>query len=430
MATSSSLLTPTPAATVTTSSQISRSEPLKPTPVQSHTQTQKPSSPTPTYTPPPPRPKTTPSMPPPLQPQTAATLNDSSTSGSVFQTSILNRTAGSSGPMSWSSNLLTPSSSTGLTAGLTGSHSLNATQSGSIPLPTRLTGSHNLTATQTGSTGLTAGLTGSHSLTATQTGSTGLTAGLTGSHSLTATQTGSTGLTAGLTGSQNLTATQTGSTTSGLFSGMQLGSSLPPANQTTAPMTGSFVQQHESPTSTLQNQQLLSNTSSWQPNLTNQRAQTSLAPPLIPSQSQQDNVNTAMEWSSTIQGQSPHSTNIQGSFDTHGQSTTLSQNLMGWSSNIAARPQPQAASSATGWSQNIGTSQPQGSGTGMGMGWTGGMQAVGGSQPVVGQPTAASVMMGGGQPLVPQNTSSVARQPSQQQPAPGANPFADLSFLS
>ena len=211
---------------------------------------------------------------------------------------------------------------------------------------------------------------------------------------------------------------------------MQLGSSLPPANQTTAPMTGSFVQQHESPTSTFQNQQLLSNTSSWQPNLTNQRPQTSLAPPLIPSQSQQDNVNTAMGWSSTIQGQSPHSTNIQGSFDTHGQSTALSQNLMGWSSNIAARPQPQAASSATGWSQNIETSQPQGSGTGMGMGWTGGMQAVGGSQPVVGQPTAASVMMGGGQPLVPQNTSSVARQPSPQQPVPGANPFADLSFLS
>ena len=67
----------------------------------------------------------------------------------------------------------------------------------------------------------------------------------------------------------------------------------------------------------------------------------------------------------------------------------------------------------------------------MGMGWTGGMQGIGGSQPVVGQPTAASVMMGVGQPLVPQNTSSVARQPSpQQHPAPGANPFADLSFLS
>ena len=214
---------------------------------------------------------------------------------------------------------------------------------------------------------------------------------------------------------------------------MQLGSSLAPANHTTAPMApmaGSFVRQHESPTSTFQNQQQLSNTSSWQPNLTNQRAQTSLAPPLIPTQAQQDNVNPGMGWSSTIQGQSSHSTNIQGSLDTHGQSTALPQNLMGWSSNIATRPQPQAASSATGWSQNIGTSQPQGSGTGMGMGWTGGMQGVGGSQPVIGQPTAANVMMGVGQPLVPQNTSSVARQPPQQQPAPGANPFADLSFLS
>ena len=70
----------------------------------------------------------------------------------------------------------------------------------------------------------------------------------------------------------------------------------------------------------------------------------------------------------------------------------------------------------------------QGSGTGMGMGWTGVMQGVGGGQSVFGQPSAASVMVGSGQPLVPQNTSSVARQP--QQPAPGANPFADLNFLS
>ena len=53
--------------------------------------------------------------------------------------------------------------------------------------------------------------------------------------------------------------------------------------------------------------------------------------------------------------------------------------------------------------------QTQGSGTGMG--WTGGMQEVGGGQSVIGQPSAASVMMGSGQPLVPQNASSVARQP-------------------
>ena len=372
MATSSSLLTPTPAATVTASPQISHSEPLKPTPVQSHTQTQKPSSPATSYTPPPPppRPKTTLSMPPPLQPQTAA-MNGSSTSGNIldnFQTSNQNRTTSSSGPMSWSSNLLTPSSSTGLTAGLTGSHNM------------------------------------------------------------TGTQTGSTGLTAWLTGSQNLTATKTGSTTSGLFSGMQLGSPLAPTNQTTAPMAGGSIQQHTSPTSTFQNQQF-SNTSSWQPNLTNQRAQTSLSTPLIPTQAQQqDNVTAGMGWSSNIQGQSPHGTNVQRSLDTHGQSTALPQNLMGWSSNIAARPQPKAASSATGWSQNIGMSQPQG--PGMGMGWTRGMQGVGGGQSVIGQPSAASVMMGSGQLLVPQNTSSVARQPPQQQPAPGANPFADLSFLS
>ena len=145
MATSSSLLTPTPAATVTASPQsatVSHSN------LQSHTLTQKPSSPATSYTPPPPppppQPKTTPSMPPPLQPQTVA-MNGSSTSGNIldnFQTSNQNRTTSSSGPMSWSSNLLTPSSSTGLTAGLTGSHNMTATQTA-------------------GSTGLTAGLTGS-----------------------------------------------------------------------------------------------------------------------------------------------------------------------------------------------------------------------------------------------------------------------------
>ena len=107
-----------------------------------------------------------------------------------------------------------------------------------------------------------------------------------------------------------------------------------------------------------------------------------------------------------------------------GQSTVAPQ--MGWSSNITARPQLQAASPVAGWSQNIGMSQSQGPGTGLGMGWAGSSQGTCASQGVAGQQTAASIMMGGGQPLLPQNASS---QP-QQQPALSANPFADLNFLS
>ena len=141
----------------------------------------------------------------------------------------------------------------------------------------------------------------------------------------------------------------------------------------------------------------------------------------------------------------------KGDLTAQGQSTVTPQ--MGWSSNIGARSQPQAA---TGWSQNIGMSQPQAPGTGMGMGWAGSSQGPGASQGGAGQLTAANIMMGGGQPLLPQGTPSQPYQqqpllpqgtpsqphqqqpllpqgtPSQpyQQPAPSANPFADLNFLS
>ena len=131
----------------------------------------------------------------------------------------------------------------------------------------------------------------------------------------------------------------------------------------------------------------------------------------------------------------------------------------GWSSNIAGGSSMVGSGTAGGggWSQNIaqggsgmgmqrmptgmGHSQMQ-SGMGIGQGSFGGGGATwstnitgggrntgypGASAP----PTAAGLMMGGmGQPLVSQSL-----QPQQQQqqtsskPAPGANPFADLSFL-
>ena len=150
--------------------------------------------------------------------------------------------------------------------------------------------------------------------------------------------------------------------------------------------------------------------------------QTGLTTPLIPTQ--QGSVSTGRGWSTSIQGQSAQSMNVQEDLMAQGQSAVSPK--MGWSSNIAARPQLQAASPVTGRSQNIGMSQPQGPGTGMGMGWAGSSQGTGASQGVAAQQTAASIMMGSGQPLLPHNASS---QP-QQQPALSANPFADLNFLS
>jgi len=143
-----------------------------------------------------------------------------------------------------------------------------------------------------------------------------------------------------------------------------------------------------------QNQQPSSHISSQQPPTSNMASQTGLATPLIPTQ--QGNVSTGRGWSTSIQGQSVQSMNVQGDLMAQGQSTVSPQ--MGWSSNIAARPQLQAASPASGWSQNIGMSQPQGPGTGLGMGWAGNSQGTGASQGVAAQQTAASIMMGGGQP--------------------------------
>jgi len=209
----------------------------------------------------------------------------------------------------------------------------------------------------------------------------------------------SAGLSTGQTGSQNPSAAQLGSNAGGLFSGMQMGSSLAPTYQTTALMGGttSFQQQTSASPFQSQNQQPSSHISSQQPPTSNMASQTGLATPLIPTQ--QGNVSTGRGWSTSVQGQSAQSMNIQGDLMAQGQSTVSPQ--MGWSSNIAARPQLQAASPVTGWSQNIGMSQPQGPGTGMGMGWAGSSQGTGASQGVAGEQTAASVMIGGGQPLLP-----------------------------
>ena len=88
-------------------------------------------------------------------------------------------------------------------------------------------------------------------------------------------------------------------------------------------------------------------------------------------------------------------------------------------------PQQQQYGMGTGSNAGMGIgNQQQGMGYGQNSGWN-----------QTNQMQPSSHMMGGGQPLVPTNVSS-PRQPSQQQQqqpmaqTPGANPFADLSFLS
>ena len=69
-------------------------------------------------------------MPPPVQPQTSA-LNNLSTSGVTFDRLLSSNrsfSASSTGATSWSSNLLTPSISAGLTTGQTGSQNPSAAQ--------------------------------------------------------------------------------------------------------------------------------------------------------------------------------------------------------------------------------------------------------------------------------------------------------------
>lgn len=164
--------------------------------------------------------------------------------------------------------------------------------------------------------------------------------------------------------------------------------------------------------------------------LTNQApVQGSMSSPLIPAPAPQNSgvatQSSGLGWSSGIGG---------GSSGTqHG--AVGSGQQMGWSSNISGSVQ------SGNWStqnQSIsgGTSQ-------RGMGWSSGAELFGGqSNPT--PPTAAGLMMGGGpggggglgQPLVPQSGSysapvgQPAQQPQAPRPAPGDNPFADLSFLS
>ena len=174
--------------------------------------------------------------------------------------------------------------------------------------------------------------------------------------------------------------------------------------------------------------------SSWSANIQPQSSQ-----PLMPTPVQWQS-GTGSSWSANIQPQSSQplmQTSVQQQVGT-GSS---------WSTNMhpAASQQGnhmgQHHSQMGGWSSNIASSRP-GVGSSQshgGMSWSaniqGGMASGMGMQS---QPTAASVLMGGGQPLIPQNSTRMQQQPFQQQQqqqqqqfaATGANPFADLSFLS
>ena len=224
---------------------------------------------------------------------------------------------------------------------------------------------------------------------------------------------------------------------------------------------------------------------------TNQNAYGSMgmAQTLIPTPAQHGSGgslgNAGSGWSSNIQTQSP-----QSGLNTQPQAAHMhSQNPTDWSSGMAANSRGSQLSGSNigaGWSSNIpgqgtqggvgmrqmqnpSTNWSSGIQTGQGVnnqqhgsfsaaaqgmapqqlsgssaggmgGWPDNIQGGGsysGGLQATNPPMAANLMMGGGQQtgMVPQNTSMLQPQQASVQfpgskPAPGANPFADLSFLS
>ena len=292
----------------------------------------------------------------------------------------------------------------------------------------------------------------------------------------------------GLTGLGSLNSSQMASGSGGLFSGMQV-SPVPGQSQLNSipmqPPSGSFPMQQ-------QQQQLQPSGGSFMtpapyqghmPAPTNQNAYGGMGTGqiLVPTPAQQGMGgslgNVGSEWaSSDIQMLSP-----QTGLNTQPQTAhTPSQNPTAWSSGIAAQPQLSGSNAGTGWSSNIAAQGAQG-GTGMrqmqnpsanwsssiqtgqglirgsataqgvatpqqqlgpsvGGGWSATVQGGGaysGGLGATNLPTAGSLMMGNGQQtgMAPQNTSLLQPQQTGVQypgskPTPGANPFADLSFLS
>jgi len=382
MATSCSPLTPSPAAPPTvgagnkSSPQIGRSEPLKPTPLQTHSQTSSTTSYTPplqpqtiaSYMPPLQPRKATTSMPPPLQLQPATSYTPPSLQPHTAGTSYTPPPALQ--PQKATTSMpppLQPQTTTSYTPPLQPQtsytppplHPQKATSSMPPPLQPQTAGisytpppirpqtaaSNNSSNSGVILDGL---LSSNQNCFASSTSPTSWSSNL-------LTPSSSAGLTTGQAGFQNPGAAQLGSNAGGLFSGMQMGSSLVPTYQTTALMGGTTSIQQQTSASSFQSQKqrLSSHISSQQSPTSNMANQTGLATPLIPTQ--QGNVSTGRGWSTSIQGQSVQCMNVQGDLMAQGQSTVSPQ--MGWSSNIAARPQLQAANPATGWSQNIGMSQ-------------------------------------------------------------------------
>jgi hypothetical protein len=184
-----------------------------------------------------------------------------------------------------------------------------------------------------------------------------------------------------------------------------------------------------------------------------------LLQPLAPTQQQQPQPqpssgqpigNASTGWSSNIGSQSSGSSQtLYG-----GGVQSQSQSARGWSSNIANMSSGSTGMAGSG--QNIGgmgmqpmqtgmgATQMQG-GMGMGQGGMGGgatwsTNILSGGSANTGvafqsgsnlAPTAAGLMMGGtGQPLMPQAQQQPQQTAAANKPAPGANPFADLSFLA
>ena len=152
--------------------------------------------------------------------------------------------------------------------------------------------------------------------------------------------------------------------------------------------------------------------------------------PLVPSPAPSKS-SSLTGWSSSVVGSgSLQNTNSLG-YNNNAQSVTNTpSSVQGWSSNIAP-------TGGTGWSQGMGSGlgQQQNYGTGPGMGQPqySGMES--GQQQYAGMNWSSNVHPGGqGTPTVTvmgQNTQPLQPQSrnTTNKPAPGANPFADLSFL-
>ena len=216
-----------------------------------------------------------------------------------------------------------------------------------------------------------------------------------------------------------------GGDNSGLFSGMQMNNTQhqQSLNQSLQGSSGGMLKPLVPTQQTNSHQQPIGNASTgWSSNISTQRL---LNPTPYVGSGVQSQSQIATGWSSDIA--------LGGSSLSLGSATTGS----GWSQNLSGMGM-QPIQTGMGYNQiqggiGMGHSDMGGGGT-----WSSSIAGGGGANSGVAfhggssVPAAASLMMGGtSRPLLPiQQQQQPHQQPSTNQLAPGANPFADLSFLA